>query len=183
MINQRGQTLIETIVALFVLSTGLAAGLSLAAFSFSASSDISEKITATGLAREGLDSVRRMRDSNWLSGSLTDCGGGQYCYSTWLSAPYDIRGAAGTGFEYRMLFNPTSLTNKWTLSLANASSDFKLYKQSGGGWSHTVTSEPTVFFRKINIIYADTAAPYSASNPLVLVRSAVWWHGDRKSVV
>lgn len=177
--HSTGQTLIETVVALFVLVTGLAAGLSLAAFSFGATSDISEKITATGLAREGLEAVRRMRDSNWLAGNLTDCGGGEFCYATWLNEPgkYNLSGTTGSGLEYHLFFNPASSTNKLTLSSANPSSNFRLYEQVGGGWSHTVTAAPTIFFRKINIIYTDTNSPYSATSPLVLVRSTVWWHG------
>lgn len=166
-------------VALFVLVTGLAAGLSLAVSSFGATADISEKITATGLAREGLEAVRRMRDSNWLAGNLTYCSEGEVCYASWLNEPgkYNITGATGSGLEYRLFFDPASPTNKLTLSSANPSSDFRLYGQSGGGWSHTATAEPTIFFRKIEIIYAQTTAPYSDTSPLVLVRSTVWWHG------
>lgn len=180
--NSQGQSFIETIVAIFVLITGLSAGLALSVVSFGASSDITEKITAIGLAREGIEAVRRMRDSNWLAGMLVSCpdlDNDQFCYTTWLSGPpYDIQGASGAGLDYRLFFDPASSANKWVLSPANAASDYRLYLQASGGLSHTATNaEGLNYFRKIKIIYADTASPYSVSSPLVLVRSVVWWHG------
>lgn len=176
-VNQnQGQTLIETIMGIFILTTGLAAGLGLAIYAFGASSSIAEKIVGTGLAREGVESVRRMRDSNWLAGTLSDCGSGQQCYANWLSSPYNISGATGSGLEYRLVFNPLSQTNKWTLSLSSPSDNFRLYVEPQGGLSHIVSAESSNFFRKINIIYQDINPPYGPASPLVLVRSTVWWH-------
>ena len=176
--SQSGQTLIETLVGLSVLVTGIVAGLSLAIFSFSGISDASQSDVASGFAREGIEAVRRLRDSNWLAGTISDCSGIP-CYPLWLSAPYDITGAAGTGKEYRVIFNPSASSNKWTISLANSGTDFRLYVQSAGAYTHTVSANPTPFSRKINIIYASTASPYDATSPLVLARSTVWWTGRR----
>ena len=94
---QAGQTLIETIVALFVMTTGLSSGLALATFAFGSSSDISEKITATGLAREGIEITRRMRDSNWLPRPLTPPGRSPVFFYTPAAAPPKITGAGGEG--------------------------------------------------------------------------------------
>ena len=166
-------------MAIFILTTGLASGLALAIFSFGAASEISEKIVATGLAREGIESVRRMRDSNGISGSLTSCadlGSGQQCYQSWLTERYNITGSAGSGIFYRLQFNPTSGSNKLTLE---NNSNYRLYQQSAGALNHTPSGQPTTFFRKITIIYDSTSSPYSAGSPLLLVRSAVWWHGKK----
>ena len=171
--SQAGQTLIETVVALFILTTGLAAGLTLAIYSFSSSSVASNKIIAAALAREGLDAVRRLRDSNWLGGTLSDCGG-QICYSDWLTTPYNISGSV-SGEEYRMIFSPTSKGNKWTLSSAPFGTDMRLYIHPNSGYLHTANSQPSQFFRKIIIIYRSTSAPYDAVSPLVSVQSIVWW--------
>jgi hypothetical protein len=180
----RGQTLIETIAALFILTTGLISGLALATSTFAGTSEGSEKIVATGLAREGIEIVRRMRDSNWLAAKTrsglvycSDLGADQSCYPTWLSERYDISGQSGEGLEYRAIFDPTNLANKWSLSPADSGSDFRLYKQPGGEYSHIQTLESTNFFRKINIVSVQTTAPYSASSPLLLVRVTVWWQG------
>ncbi len=176
-----GQSLIETIMAIFVLTTGLSTGLALAIFAFGASSDVIEKISATALAREGIETVRRMRDSNWLAGNLTtggNCGIAQACYETWLSQTYDIRGAVQPGTEYKINFNPASVLNKLSIAqAAGAGDNYRLYLQSGGGLSHTVSSQPSNFFRKVQIIQDSTSPPYSPTSPLVMVRSVVWWWG------
>lgn len=172
-----GQSMIETIVAIFVLTTGLAGGLSLAIFVFSASSSISEKLTGVGIAREGIEIVRSMRDSNWLAGSIALCpdlGTDQSCHSNWLNNTYDITGSSGTGRSYRAEFNPGSVLSRWSLS---SNSDYRLYADASGAFTHNPSGESTLFFRKINIVYADTNPPYSPVSPLVLVRSQVWWHG------
>src|SRR3989344_2406253 len=94
--KEKGQTLIETVVALFVLTTGLTAGLSLAIYSFSTTTEISRKIIATGLAREGIEVARRQRDSNWLAGTLSDCGG-EFFYATPPANPHHTAPAARVG--------------------------------------------------------------------------------------
>ncbi len=88
--KQTGQTLIETMVALFIMTMGITAALGLASFSLSASSNISNQIIGVGLAREGLEVMKNMRDTNWLTDTLsTDCynyaDGTQTapCYKNW----------------------------------------------------------------------------------------------------
>lgn len=183
-VRQNGQTLIETVVAIFILVTGLVSGLTLAIYTFSATAQISNKIVATGLAREGTEIARRMRDSNWLVASArnglvycNDLGTSQPCYPTWLTERYDISGGAGNGLVYRAVFYPTATDNKWTLVPADAGSNFRLYYQPNGGYSHLSTAQLSSFFRKINIINALTEVPYSTASPLLLVRVTVWWHG------
>lgn len=85
-LNQSGQTLIETVVAVFVLVMGIVAALGLAIYALNASANISKQIVAVGLAREGVEAVRNMRDTNWLmlagDGDLkTDC----YNFSTGIA--------------------------------------------------------------------------------------------------
>ena len=171
---QSGQTLIETIVASSVLVVGIIGGLSPAIYSFTNISSAATSDVAAGLAREGLEATRRLRDSNWLAGTLADCGG-YFCYQTWLTAPYDLSGSAGAGTEYRVIFDPEATGNKWTLAAAGGLTDFRLYIQPGGEYSHTATASPSPFFRKVAVIYASDTAPYDATSPLVLVRSTVWW--------
>lgn len=191
-----GQSLIETVVAIFVLTTGLSSGLALAIFSFSAASEVTDKIVATGLAREGIETIRRMRDTNWLvaktAGKLAGCsdlGSAQSCYTTWLTERYDIRDQNPDpnpdtgGSVYRVLFYPNTSGNKLIPLLSSPTDDYRLYAQTGGGLSHTSSSNLTRFYRKIEIVYTDTGtdpdSPYSLTSPLVLVRSTVWWVGRR----
>ncbi|OGE79478.1 MAG: hypothetical protein A2751_01525 [Candidatus Doudnabacteria bacterium RIFCSPHIGHO2_01_FULL_46_14] len=173
--SQRGQTLIETVVALFILTTGLAAGLTLAVYALSSSSVSSNKVLASALAREGLEGVRRMRDSNWLAGNLNDCNG-QICYANWLSQVYNITGS-GSGTTYRLMFNPSSFdAGKWTLAPAGVGTDYRLYLYGGSGYTHVYNGwHSSPFFRQIIITNQSTASPYDATSPLMSVKSIVWW--------
>jgi type II secretory pathway pseudopilin PulG len=73
--NQQGQTLIETLVAAFILIMGVSAAVGLAVYVLNASSNISKQIVASGIARQGIETIKNMRDTNWLKiGSLdTNC--------------------------------------------------------------------------------------------------------------
>ncbi len=66
--SQKGITLIETIVAVFVVAIGLVSGLSLAVMSTSRTTLVKEKLVALYLAQEGLELVRNVRDSAGLAG-------------------------------------------------------------------------------------------------------------------
>lgn len=62
----RGFTLLETIIALFILTTGVM-GISLAFFYItSIFPTVSLRLTATYLAQEGIEIIRNLRDTNWL---------------------------------------------------------------------------------------------------------------------
>lgn len=74
---------------------GVSAALGLAIYALNSSTNISKQITATGLAREGIEAVKAMRDTNWLQQTTvdTDCydfsssPAGQadaVCYKSWL---------------------------------------------------------------------------------------------------
>jgi len=92
--SQLGQTLIETMAAVFILTMGVTASVGLAVYAFSASTLVTKQIIGTGLAREGIEAVRNMRDTNWLQQtSLDNCYDftsspiGQLtakCYSHWM---------------------------------------------------------------------------------------------------
>lgn len=70
----RGQSLIEAIVALGILTTSISAALTLASQSVSAERDSAASITAGNLAREGVEVARLLRDSNWLAENDWDQG-------------------------------------------------------------------------------------------------------------
>jgi len=70
--QQTGQTLIETMAALFILVTGVSASVGLAIYALNSSTSIVKQIVGTGLAREGIEAVRNMRDTNWLKQDAVD---------------------------------------------------------------------------------------------------------------
>lgn len=136
-----GQTLIETLAAVFILTMGITASVGLAIFAFNSSGGIVKQIIATGLAREGLEAVRNMRDTNWLQDSLSIPPAGCYdfgtskpnaanCYPDWLGdtnlsmVPYCINptsnngncngdAPAGTPINYYLRFDSTQPSNIW----------------------------------------------------------------------
>lgn len=79
LLKSSGQTLIETMAALFILTMGISAAVGLAVYAFSSSSTILKEIVATGLAREGMEAVRNMRDTNWLNDTLGTPANGNSC--------------------------------------------------------------------------------------------------------
>lgn len=65
--NQRGQTLLEVIIAIFIMVFGIISIVSLAVMSSAMSRSSTHELVATNIAREGIEVVRNKRDSNWLS--------------------------------------------------------------------------------------------------------------------
>lgn len=64
--NQKGQSLIEMMVALFILVAALTATIVLIVTSINAGRESINRLIATSLAREGIEVVRNIRDSNWI---------------------------------------------------------------------------------------------------------------------
>lgn len=65
-----GFTLIEGIIATGIISTALIVGLALAYSNLTAAQANADRVIAGNLAREGLEVIRNIRDSNWIKRSL-----------------------------------------------------------------------------------------------------------------
>lgn len=180
--KQLGQTLIETIGAIFILTTALTSALGLTVYVLSNSNTSQNQLIATQLAREGTEVVRMMRDSNWLAGDKKDPDGsqnwglqlcsdiGKLCYPSALSKipsynQYDIK----AGNRY-LSFTP--VTKTWAL---NNGSSYALYLQSDGSYSN-IANGTSIYARKITISLNHNA-PYTNSNDNqeVTVTSTVSW--------
>src|SRR3989344_455226 len=188
--QQRGQTLIETVIAIFILVSGIAAAVGLAIFAFASSQNITKHMIAVGLAREGIEAVKNMRDTNWLQGSLSNTcynpktaqDNDADCYPNWLNqgGGYDINPTSNPGTQnFRLHYEDDA--DFWDLDSENCSptcnfglnfdkntslpSFFGFYTYSGSGVSHTsATSE---YARKITLTEEDGVAQYGsgANNP------------------
>jgi prepilin-type N-terminal cleavage/methylation domain-containing protein len=64
--EKTGFTLLETLIALSVVSVGIMAAFTLSLANLNTARDNYERILAANLAREGVELVRNIRDSNWL---------------------------------------------------------------------------------------------------------------------
>lgn len=172
-----GQSLIETIVAIFVLTTALTAGLGLTIYVFSSSATSQNEIIASNLAREGIEVIRMMRDSNWLAGdassdvtyNLQPCADIQnrLCFPKALIGP--TYALDGTFVNFRVAFN---VSGAWTKEDIH---DYDLYLQADGTYTSTPNGA-SVFARMINLT-KNTTAPYTAGNPEFIIKSVVAWRG------
>lgn len=64
--NNKGFTLLEVIVAIFILAVGVGGTFSLISQTLSAASLIELKLTSSYLAQEGIEIVKNLRDKAWL---------------------------------------------------------------------------------------------------------------------
>jgi type II secretory pathway pseudopilin PulG len=68
--NKTGETLVEVIIALFIITIGTGAATSLIVNAMQANSFNKDNLVANVLAKEGIEVLRTIRDSNWLKFSF-----------------------------------------------------------------------------------------------------------------
>lgn len=175
--SEQGQTLVETMVAIFIMVMGVTAALGLAIYSFNAASLVNKQIIGMGLAREGIEAVKNMRDTNWLQSSVfdSDC----QCYPNWRTAYYNIRSISPpriTTLDYNPFTSPhwilTTEASNFRLSYDPTSAAGRMYfpNTSGGTASD--------YYRRITI-NQNTNVPYDGNSARMEVTSDVWWK-DKK---
>jgi len=72
--NNKGFTLLETIVAVGLIVVGLVAALALITTSLFYVSNIQDRLAAANLIAEGIEVVRNIRDNNWLQNKVWNNG-------------------------------------------------------------------------------------------------------------
>ncbi|KKP90753.1 MAG: hypothetical protein UR94_C0023G0003 [Parcubacteria group bacterium GW2011_GWA2_36_10] len=73
--RQAGFTLLEMLIALSVISVGVMAAFTLSTANLNTAKANYSRVLAANLAREGLEAVRNIRDTNWLKiQANADCG-------------------------------------------------------------------------------------------------------------
>jgi type II secretory pathway pseudopilin PulG len=185
--RQNGQTLIETLVAVFIMVMGITAALGLANYSLNASTNIRKQIIAMGLAREGMEAVKNMRDTNWLVGQLNnDCYSFQNnpnCYRDWLNPTggFNIQAINPNRPDFDVSFD-ASTSRFWTITNLNAGSNnnYRLnhFPAAGanGFYSSVGGGNLSDYYRQVIIDNTTTTAPFDRDiGPRLLVRSRVWW--------
>lgn len=199
MSKQSGQTLIETLVASFILVMGISAALALANYSLGATTNIKQQTIALGLAREGIEVVKNIRDTNWLKASLSSScydflsgSNTAFCYQDWLNpvsgTGQDISASSGPkSFVIRFDLgepNPWSLVttqSRFGLDLTDAfdskeGSPLDVYYDSKNRLR--VSESNTGMGRAIIIEESNGFAPFNQNTgPRLKVTSHVWWSG------
>src|SRR3989338_7328669 len=75
LLTKKAETLAEVLIALSVISMGAGGASTLVTMSIKANGQSEERIVAYSLAREGVEALRNIRDTNWLRfpGNKTEC--------------------------------------------------------------------------------------------------------------
>jgi hypothetical protein len=135
--SQTGQGMIEMVVAIAVILTGVIGALALTISNLSGVGESGTRIVASNLAREGIEIVRNIRDTNWLKNQ------------TW-----DLGLENGNDYTAITIFNPSA--NKWGLNFGPGSIDdaeARLYRDNGVYVQNTITppGTPTIYYRLLSL--------------------------------
>ena len=120
--NKNGFTLLEGIVAIFLVTVGIGGAYTLISQTISSAIISSQKLIASYLVQEGIEIVRNIRDTNWLEGNNWNDG---------LSSG-----------DWEADYKTQNLTQSYTGNFLNIDSE-GFYSYSSGS--------PTIFKRKISI--------------------------------
>ena len=171
--HELGQTLIETLVAIFILTGGLLSAIGLATYSFQSTDSATRQIVGTALAREGVEAIQNIRDTNWLTSTLESCdflGAGQLCHQSW-----NTNLSAGS-------YVPQYVGDTWSLIPLN-SLNHQLYLDQNTGLYHHFTGNgfiSTIYSRRITLQYDTSTAPFNnPQNPKIIGVSTVWWRSRK----
>lgn len=139
--NQTGFTLIETLVSLFILSIAITGAFAVISYNVSSASFIKNGFVASGLAQEGLELARNLRDNDWFA-----------------NRPFGVLGGASPANGLYCV--------QWDSSqLMGSCANINPLKQdpATGLYSHNGTGAPTIFSRTL------TVTPVSAAELKVVV--------------
>lgn len=146
---KRGFTLIETLVALFILSITITGVFTLITFNVRNAQFIRNSSIASGLAQEGLEVVRNIRDSDWHRGGSTAFG------------KFNSGGPKPSA-SYRVQWNADALID--------LGSNPKLSKDPSGRYQYDPPGSPTIFNRIVKIDRT------SDTSPEIIVTVTVSWN-------
>lgn len=161
-----GQGLLETIVAINVFLTGAISAVALIIASVNAGRQSAKTLVASALAAEGIEAVKKIRDSNYLAGAAWDQG---------------LKDVSATDLTAIAVFDPGAGLSFWTLdfsvnSLADPAAqlflDNQVYRQSIGllpgeasGYYRMITIDPkgTDFMKEVRsqVLWLEKGSPKS----------------------
>lgn len=156
---QKGFTLIETFVAITILTLAIIAPMTLAARSLSISYYVRDEITASYLAQEAIETIRNVRDSRSLEGLLNGSAVDPFS---------DIPSTNGTAFtvDAHVSASNSMQSCSGTCIPVSYNEMFYGYDDGTGGWV------PTRFTRSVTAVYVD-----AAHTDLLLTITVSWQTG------
>ncbi|MBT3349147.1 hypothetical protein HN954_04180 [bacterium] len=149
-----GESLLEVMIALVILGTVLIGVFSVLTRTSAANANIKNQIVALNLAREGIEAVRNIRDTNWLKFS-GDRRNRWLCLDN-ACAEKITAGNYTTEFdsgENRYLLFEIGSSNSLELATDPANFEsFQLYfDETANRSTHATSGTPTIFYRQIRL--------------------------------
>jgi len=144
-----GFTMIELLIAIAVFMIGIMAAFSLSLHNLNTTKENANRVIAANLAREGIETVRNIRDSNWLAREAN-------ISSNIIASNFIFLWRTGLNKNYfKVNYNEGNLvpfvsSDPISLDLAIGRDDAKLYINNGF-YTHLDTGQPTVFRRAIKL--------------------------------
>lgn len=149
---QQGLTLVETLVSLFILSVAVMGSFALISYNLSTANDVKNSFIASGLAQEGMEVVRNLRDGDWFAAKPFGTFG-------------DASGVAVPDGLYRVQWNSRSL-------IADVTNP-PIKKDASGYYTYTSGTD-TIFHREVEI---KRVTPTSGPVAEIIVTVRVTWGG------
>lgn len=146
-------TLVESLVALFILSLALTGGFVVITSNLNNANFIKHSFIASGLAQEGLEVVRNLRDTDWFGTPPKSFGA--------FGAADGLPVPDGT---YRVQWNSSELLSLGTNPF--------LSQDAYGMYGYDVVTRPSIFSRTIEI---KSVRPASGPIVEIIVKVTVTW--------
>ena len=143
--SSEGFTLIETLISIAVFTIGIMAALGLSVSNYNDSQDNLDRIMATNLARESIELVKNVRDSNWLKIDANEAGVTSWDYGLTGSSDYVAISYTSTTPN----FLPSCVGS--IVSCVQSYTDAKLYINATKFYTHGPTVIPTKYSRAIKL--------------------------------
>jgi Tfp pilus assembly protein PilV len=177
--NQEAQGLLEVIVALGIIISGIVGMVNLTISNQTATSEASDRLIATNFAREGIEVIRNIRDTNWLSCEINS---GVLNCNDW-----DQGLSSDTTQTLVALFDVTN--NSWTLNYT--ASDFnhnhtRIWRRNAGvadeiGTHFQSTQDPPSNATLAGYKRLITLSPLGSPKNGIKVQSSVQWTAKGKT--
>lgn len=172
-----GFSLLELVIAIFILTVGITGALRLIVSTIQNSIDTRNGAIASGLAQEGAELVRNIRDNNMLY-ALSDLSLERETAFRTHGFPPPPTLDSNCRFDYTFDYlNPVT-----SCGLTGSSSNAKLFlTTSNGFYTHTSTGNTeTIFKRYVSFAYDNSSSDTLNPNPVgVNIVSYVWWGASK----
>ncbi len=188
LIFHRAESLIETLIAVFVISLSAVAALTLMITTMQTIDNVQDRVIAVNLSREGIEAVRNIRESNWLEHSRErrehwNCLGMRDCDNSKEANLIQNETNYTVDFDENFRWTLTEVATDLDLEdLVLDNEDYRLYlKNYEGGEFYTHDSglganTETKFYRQVSVRYVDE------DEDVMEVKSNVSWFAEGERV-